>query len=73
MRGAEDAISIAIAAKEALVAQRGIVASVQNRMIEVMERFPALNNLMKKIDYKKKKDQLIMAGVCSTCIIFILW
>eukprot|EP00035_Acanthoeca_spectabilis_P006925 m.130643 g.130643 ORF g.130643 m.130643 type:complete len:227 (-) comp13722_c0_seq2:2336-3016(-) len=73
MRGAEDAISIAIAAKEALVSQRGLVTQMQNKMSEVVERFPALNNMLKKINYRKTRDQMIMAGVCSTCIIFTLW
>jgi hypothetical protein len=73
MRGAEDAISIAIAAKEALVSQRGLVTQMQNKMSEVVEKFPALNNMLKKINYRKTRDQMVMAGVCSTCIIFILW
>ena len=42
-------------------------------MTDLVERFPALNSMLKKINYRKTRDQMIMAGVCSTCIIFILW
>lgn len=69
MRGAEDAISIAIAAKEALVKQRGIFGKVQSRLGVLAETFPAMKNLMNKINYRKNRDSVILAGVISTCII----
>jgi Golgi SNAP receptor complex protein 1 len=72
MRGAEDAISIAIAAKEALVKQRGIFGDVQSRMSVLTEKFPQMKNLMTKIAYRKNRDQVILAGVISTCIILTL-
>ena len=68
MRGAEDAISIAIAAKESLFQQRNMVQQMQEKMTDLVERFPALNSMLKKINYRKTRDQMIMAGVCSTCI-----
>mmetsp|Transcript_10291 Transcript_10291/g.26363 ORF Transcript_10291/g.26363 Transcript_10291/m.26363 type:complete len:225 (+) Transcript_10291:136-810(+) len=73
MRGANDAISIAIAARDGLISQRGIVTQMQSKLTDVAEKFPALNNVIKKINFRKTRDQFIMAGVCSTCIIFILW
>jgi len=65
----QDAISIAIAAKEALVKQRGIFGDVQSRMSVLTEKFPQMKNLMTKIAYRKNRDQVILAGVISTCII----
>eukprot|EP00041_Stephanoeca_diplocostata_P007629 m.110010 g.110010 ORF g.110010 m.110010 type:complete len:232 (-) comp16968_c0_seq1:438-1133(-) len=73
MRGAEDAISIAISAKEALVSQRGIVGQATTRLGQVLQKFPAVNNVMKKISHRKNRDQIIMAGVISSCIIFLFW
>eukprot|EP00040_Diaphanoeca_grandis_P016996 m.88221 g.88221 ORF g.88221 m.88221 type:complete len:225 (+) comp26167_c0_seq1:326-1000(+) len=69
-RGAEDAMSIAIAAKEALVAQRGVMGSVNSRMEKLAKTFPALNNVMEKVKYRKNRDKLILAVVVALCICF---
>ena len=36
------------------------------------EKFPQMKNLMTKIAYRKNRDQVILAGVISTCIILTL-
>ncbi len=35
------------------------------------ERYPALNSLMHKIQMKKRKDTIVVAGVIASCLIFI--
>ena len=37
------------------------------------EKYPMINNLMLKIQTKKRKDAIIMAGVISACLIFTIW
>ena len=37
------------------------------------KRFPVIGNLMQKINYRKNRDQLILAGVISCCTIFTVW
>jgi Golgi SNAP receptor complex protein 1 len=72
-RTANDAISIAIAAKDALVAQRGMLSKVSSKMSNIASKVPGLNNIMEKIRYRSQRDQYIIAGVVALCICFILW
>jgi len=73
MRAANDTISIAMAAKDALVQQRSMLSKVQTKMTNIAEKVPMLNNIMHKMKVAKQKDKMIIAGVIALCIVFLLW
>eukprot|EP00123_Amoebidium_parasiticum_P000540 comp11387_c0_seq1/m.5754 comp11387_c0_seq1/g.5754 ORF comp11387_c0_seq1/g.5754 comp11387_c0_seq1/m.5754 type:complete len:224 (-) comp11387_c0_seq1:151-822(-) len=68
-----DAISIALATKEDLVAQRQQFRGIEGRIRGLAARIPGLNTLMRHIDLRKRRDSLILASVVSACIFFCLW
>lgn len=71
-RTAEDAMDVAMAAKEALVNQRGMLGSVNSRLSVLAKRFPAMNNVLEKVKFRKNRDKIILAGVIATCICFMM-
>lgn len=36
-------------------------------------RFPLINNVLRKIDHRKRKESIIMGIIIGLCIVFILW
>ncbi|KNC87108.1 hypothetical protein SARC_00783 [Sphaeroforma arctica JP610] len=64
----DDAIGIAIATREDLHTQRRTFQSTSQRLQGIAETIPGLNVLMKKIDVRKRRDQLIIAGVIAVCL-----
>lgn len=42
-------------------------------LTSLSERFPVINNLMSKINLRKKRDTLILGTVISSCVVFLLW
>ncbi|XP_032227130.1 Golgi SNAP receptor complex member 1 isoform X2 [Nematostella vectensis] len=68
----DDAIGIALATKENLQSQRGMLHGVTGRLSNVTHRFPALNNLMQKINLRKRRDSIILACVIALCTILML-
>ncbi|KJE96452.1 vesicle transport V-SNARE protein [Capsaspora owczarzaki ATCC 30864] len=71
-RVADDAIGIAINAKESMAQQRSTFQNINNRMGNVFNRFPQLNNLMQKINLRKRRDAIILGLVIAACLIFLL-
>lgn len=71
-RLADDTIGLAVNAKEALILQRGIVGSISSRVSAIGGKFPALNSIMQKVNFRKRRDGLILAGVVATCIILLI-
>lgn len=71
-RLASEAIDIALATKENLGSQRKIFKNITTRLNDLANRFPALNNLVRKIKLRKQRDAIIMATVVAICIILIL-
>ncbi|XP_031551090.1 Golgi SNAP receptor complex member 1-like isoform X2 [Actinia tenebrosa] len=68
----DEAIGIALATKENLQSQRGVLYGVTGRLSNVTQRFPALNNLMQKINLRKRRDSIILACVIAVCTILLL-
>jgi hypothetical protein len=42
------------------------------RLSEIRNRFPLMNNVLSMINSRKHRDVLIIAGVCSVCIILLI-
>ncbi|KAF6020002.1 GOSR1 [Bugula neritina] len=69
----DEQISIAMSTKENLQSQRSTFTQISKKMQEMSNRFPVINNLMSRINIRKKRDSLILGAVISCCVIFILW
>ncbi|XP_056330119.1 Golgi SNAP receptor complex member 1 [Danio aesculapii] len=68
----DDTISIAMATKENMTSQRGLLKSIQSRVNTLANRFPAINNLIQRINLRKRRDSLILGGVIGICTILLL-
>merc|ERR1712226_325214 len=69
---AEYAIQVGLEAREGLRHQRQQMQGMTGRVMGIMQKFPVINGLVHRINWRKKRDSLIMAGVISTCLILIL-
>ncbi|KAA8594239.1 hypothetical protein FQN60_005073, partial [Etheostoma spectabile] len=52
--------SIAMATKENMTSQRGFLKSIQSRVNTLANRFPTINNLIQRINLRKRRDSLIL-------------
>ncbi|KAK6296758.1 Golgi SNAP receptor complex member 1 isoform X1 [Coregonus clupeaformis] len=68
----DDTISIAMVTKENMTSQRGLLKSIQSRVNTLANRFPAINNLIQRINLRKRRDSLILGGVIGVCTILLL-
>ncbi|KAI9485146.1 Golgi SNAP receptor complex member 1, partial [Zychaea mexicana] len=62
----------AYATRQDVSRQGRMLQNVNSRVSGVIGRIPGINNLISRINTRRKRDTLIMAGVISTCIILIL-
>ncbi|XP_030885291.1 Golgi SNAP receptor complex member 1 [Leptonychotes weddellii] len=68
----EETISIAMATKENMTSQRGMLKSIQSKMNTLANHFPAVNSLIQRINLRKRRDSLILGGVIGVCTILLL-
>ena len=69
----DDQINIAIEARDTLVNQRYAFKAVQAKLNDLSSRFPAVNNLVQKINLRKRRDTIILGTVVGLCFTFFLW
>jgi Golgi SNAP receptor complex protein 1 len=55
-----------------LLEQRRLFGGVQDKLLAMGERFPAINGLLNAIRRKKSKDTLVLSAVIAGCIVFTL-
>ncbi|XP_063964940.1 Golgi SNAP receptor complex member 1-like isoform X1 [Lytechinus pictus] len=72
-RIAEETISVAMATKENLSAQKSTLKKISSGMNSMANRFPILNSLIQRINLRKRRDSLILGGVIAVCIVLLLW
>ncbi|KAJ3190022.1 Golgi SNAP receptor complex member 1 [Gaertneriomyces sp. JEL0708] len=70
---ADEILDNAYAMRADLHDQRGFLRQARGRMTGVLAQFPLVNNLISKINTRRRRDSLIMAGVISFCTCFLLW
>ncbi|XP_059932289.1 Golgi SNAP receptor complex member 1 isoform X1 [Gadus macrocephalus] len=68
----DDTISIAMATKENMTSQRGFLKSIQGKVNTLANRFPAINNLIQRVNLRKRRDSLILGGVIGVCTVLLL-
>ena len=68
----EDQIRIAISSKEHLAAQRARLRQASARIYQTLERFPLVNQLVQRINWRKRRDAIILALLVACCILFLI-
>ena len=46
---------------------------MRTKLNDIANRFPLINNLVQKINLKKRKDYVILGAVIGLCLLFMLW
>lgn len=72
-RMTDEIINIAIDTRENLIEQRKTLSETFNTTDSVLERFPIINSLARKIQFKKRKDAFVLGGVIAVCLIILLF
>ena len=69
----DDQINIALESREALVNQRLAFKAIQTKLNDISNRFPMINNLVQKINLRKRRDTVILGCVIGLCVTFLIW
>jgi len=69
----DEQINIALETRESLVSQREAFKAIQTKLNDLTNKFPLINNLVNKINIKKRRDSIILGCVIGLCLVFLLW
>jgi len=69
----DEQINIALDTRESLVNQREVLKAVQTKLNDLTNKFPLINNLVNKINFRKRRDTIILGVVIGLCLIFMIW
>jgi len=69
----DEQINIALDTRESLVNQREVLKAVQTRLNDLTNKFPMINNLVNKINFRKRRDTIILGVVIGLCLVFMIW
>lgn len=73
LRIADTLLDIGDNTSQSLQRQHSIITSANTRLQQLGKQFPTLNKLMSRIQIYKHRDNIILALVIASCIIFIIW
>ncbi|KAK6205291.1 uncharacterized protein RJT21DRAFT_14687 [Scheffersomyces amazonensis] len=59
--------------RDELMQQRQYLDNAQSRMLSIIQNIPGINALISKINTRRKRDTLILAGVISICIVLLFF
>lgn len=65
-------LEMAESTKEKLTAQRVNLRIITQKMNTLANKFPMIGNLVKRIQFKQKKDTIVLSIVISLCLILML-
>jgi len=69
----DEQINIALETRDSLVNQREAFKAIQTKLNDLTNKFPLINNLVNKINFKKRRDSIILGCVLGLCLVFMLW
>lgn len=69
----DEQINIALDTRDNLVNQREILKAVQTKLNDLSSKFPMINNLVNKINLRKRRDTIIIGLVIGLCMVFMIW
>lgn len=74
-RRLNEVLSQADMTREKLRAQRQTFNNVADKAVQIAERIPFINGLLKRIDAKRRRDAVVVAVVVAVCLflIFLFW
>lgn len=67
-----EAIEIAQNTRESLHEQKQNFKNMSSKIGNIMTKFPMINSLVHRINWRKKRDSLILSAVISVCLFFII-
>lgn len=70
---ADDLLNRAFETRENLLGQRGTLRDAGIRMTNVLSSVPGINVLIQKINTRRRRDALILAGLISICIVLLFF
>lgn len=73
MNAAASVINQASEIRSDLRSQGMSLQSVQSTVGNIMGNIPSINTVVERIRRKRSKDDMIVAGVIASCILFTLW
>ena len=47
--------------------------AVQTKLNDLSSKFPMINNLVNKINLRKRRDTIIIGLVIGICMVFMIW
>lgn len=57
--------------KENLSHQRSVMTNINKQLHQLSKKYPMIGSVMKKIQFKKRKDTIVLSAVIVTCLIFM--
>lgn len=68
----DEQINIAVDTRDHLVSQRLTFKRLQTRINDISNRFPVVNSLLQRINFRKRRDSIILGLVIGICTILLL-
>jgi len=69
----DEQISLALDTRESLFSQREVLKAVQTKLNDITNKFPMINNLVQRINFRKRRDTVILGLVIGLCLAAMLW
>ncbi|CAJ0580664.1 unnamed protein product, partial [Mesorhabditis spiculigera] len=71
----DEQLGMANATKENLTRQRLSMNNIRARMFEIAQKFPMVNNVLQKIQRRKRQDAVVLGLTISVCIfvLYLFW
>lgn len=70
---ADTVLSQAYAVNEDFMGQRQMLQSINRRIVHSASQVPGINAIVAKINTRKKRDSVILAGLVAMCFLLVLW
>jgi Golgi SNAP receptor complex protein 1 len=68
----DEQINIAVDTRDHLVSQRLTFKRLQTRINDISNRFPVVNSLLQRINFRKRRDSIILGLIIGVCTMLLL-
>jgi len=69
----DSVLSQAYAIQSDFMDQRQLLGSINRRIAHSASQIPGINTIIAKINTRKKRDSVILAGLIAACFLMVLW
>jgi len=69
----DEQINIALETRDSLVNQRVAFKAIQTKLNDLTNKFPIINNLVNRINFRKRRDSIILGCIIGLCLVALLW